>query len=149
MNKRRFKINIFTAILVVLIIIIIVVLGKYYKRIANKQVDRDIKANMLLIQGVCKVKKQRFNVSKKEQELIGTKISDKKDDVNIKKFIKDLNIPESDFGKYYILYDSDLKKLELDMKNEDGALYIVNYDVGEVYITKSYNGKFKLSEIDK
>ena len=42
-----------------------------------------------------------------------------------------------------------MKKLELDMKNEDGALYIVNYDVGEVYITKSYNGKFKLSEIDK
>ena len=104
---------------------------------------------MLLIQGVAKVKKSRFNVSKKSEELVGVKLSDRLDDVIIRKFIIDLNIPAEDYSKYYILYDEDLKKLELEIKNLDNSLYIVNYDSGEVYITNPYKGKYRLSEIDK
>ena len=40
------------------------------------------------------------------------------------------------------------KKLELEIKNLDNSLYIVNYDSGEVYITNPYKGKYRLSEID-
>ncbi|MBF0986502.1 MAG: hypothetical protein HXK67_04965 [Clostridiales bacterium] len=147
--SRRLRINIFTAVLVVFMIFAIGAIFKRYKKIDNVQKDRNVRADMLLIQGVAKVKKSRFNVSKKSEELVGVKLSDRLDDAIIRKFIIDLNIPAEDYSKYYILYDEDLKKLELEIKNLDNSLYIVNYDSGEVYITNPYKGKYRLSEIDK
>ena len=147
--SRRLRINIFTAVLVVFMIFAVGAIFKRYKKIDNVQKDRNVRADMLLIQGVAKVKKSRFNVSKKREELDGIKLSDRLDDVIIRKFIIDLNIPAEDYSKYYILYDEDLKKLELEIKNLDNSLYIVNYDSGEVYITNPYKGKYRLSEIDK
>jgi hypothetical protein len=149
MMSRRLRINIFTAVLVVFMIFAVGAIFKRYKKIDNVQKDRNVRADMLLIQGVAKVKKSRFNVSKKSEELVGVKLSDRLDDVIIRKFIIDLNIPAEDYSKYYILYDEDLKKLELEIKNLDNSLYIVNYDSGEVYITNPYKGKYRLSEIDK
>ncbi|MBF0978664.1 MAG: hypothetical protein HXK66_00680 [Clostridiales bacterium] len=147
--SRRLRINIFTAVLVVFMIFAVGAIFKRYKKIDNVQKDRNVRADMLLIQGVAKVKKSRFNVSKKSEELVGVKLSDRLDDAIIRKFIIDLNIPAEDYSKYYILYDEDLKKLELEIKNLDNSLYIVNYDSGEVYITNPYKGKYRLSEIDK
>lgn len=147
--SRRLRINIFTAVLVVFMIFAVSAIFKRYKKIDNVQKDRNVRADMLLIQGVAKVKKSRFNVSKKSEELVGVKLSDRLDDAIIRKFIIDLNIPAEDYSKYYILYDEDLKKLELEIKNLDNSLYIVNYDSGEVYITNPYKGKYRLSEIDK
>lgn len=147
--SRRLRINIFTAVLVVFMIFAVGAIFKRYKKIDNVQKDRNVRADMLLIQGVAKVKKSRFNVSKKSEELFGVKLSDRLDDAIIRKFIIDLNIPAEDYSKYYILYDEDLKKLELEIKNLDNSLYIVNYDSGEVYITNPYKGKYRLSEIDK
>lgn len=147
--SRRLRINIFTAVLVVFMIFAVGAIFKRYKKIDNVQKDRNVRADMLLIQGVAKVKKSRFNVSKKSEELVGVKLSDRLDDVIIRKFIVDLNIPAEDYSKYYILYDEDLKRLELEIKNLDNSLYIVNYDSGEVYITNPYKGKYRLSEIDK
>lgn len=147
--SRRLRINIFTAVLVVFMIFAIGAIFKRYKKIDNVQKDRNVRADMLLIQGVAKVKKSRFNVSKKSEELVGVKLSDRLDDAIIRKFIIDLNIPAEDYSKYYILYDEDLKKLELEIKNLENSLYIVNYDSGEVYITNPYKGKYRLSEIDK
>lgn len=147
--SRRLRINIFTAVLVVFMIFAVGAIFKRYKKIDNVQKDRNVRADMLLIQGVAKVKKSRFNVSKKSKELVGIKLSDRLDDVIIRKFIIDLNISAEDYSKYYILYDEDLKKLELEIKNLDNSLYIVNYDSGEVYITNPYKGKYRLSEIDK
>ena len=147
--SRRLRINIFTAVLVVFMIFAVGAIFKRYKKIDNVQKDRNVRADMLLIQGVAKVKKSRFNVSKKIEELVGVKLSDRLDDAIIRKFIIDLNIPAEDYSKYYILYDEDLKKLELEIKNLDNSLYIVNYDSGEVYITNPYKGKYRLSEIDK
>lgn len=147
--SRRLRINIFTAVLVVFMIFAVGTIFKRYKKIDNVQKDRNVRADMLLIQGVAKVKKSRFNVSKKSEELVGVKLSDRLDDAIIRKFIIDLNIPAEDYSKYYILYDEDLKKLELEIKNLENSLYIVNYDSGEVYITNPYKGKYRLSEIDK
>ena len=147
--SRRLRINIFTAVLVVFMIFAVGAIFKRYKKIDNVQKDRNVRADMLLIQGVAKVKKSRFNVSKKSEELVGVKLSDRLDDAIIRKFIIDLNIPAEDYSKYYILYDEDLKKLELEIKNLENSLYIVNYDSGEVYITNPYKGKYRLSEIDK
>lgn len=147
--SRRLRINIFTAILVIFMIFAIGTIFQRYRKINNVQKDRSVRADMLLIQGVAKVKKSRFNVSKKNEELVGVKVSDKLEDSIIKKFINDLEIPAEDYSKYYILYDDDLKKLDLEIRNADNSLYVVNYDTGEVYITKAYKGKYRLSEIDK
>ena len=147
--SRRLRINIFTVVLVIFMIFAIGTIFQRYIKINNVQKDRSVRADMLLIQGVAKVKKSRFNVSKKNEELVGVKVSDKLEDSIIKKFINDLEIPAEDYSKYYILYDDDLKKLDLEIRNADNSLYVVNYDTGEVYITKAYKGKYRLSEIDK
>ncbi len=147
--SRRLRINIFTAVLVIFMIFATGTIFQRYIKINNVQKDRSVRADMLLIQGVAKVKKSRFNVSKKNEELVGVKVSDKLEDSIIKKFINDLEIPAEDYSKYYILYDDDLKKLDLEIRNADNSLYVVNYDTGEVYITKAYKGKYRLSEIDK
>lgn len=147
--SRRLRINIFTAVLVIFMIFATGTIFQRYIKINNVQKDRSVRADMLLIQGVSKVKKSRFNVSKKNEELVGVKVSDKLEDSIIKKFINDLEIPAEDYSKYYILYDDDLKKLDLEIRNADNSLYVVNYDTGEVYITKAYKGKYRLSEIDK
>ena len=147
--SKRLRINIFTAVLVIFMIFATGTIFQRYIKINNVQKDRSVRADMLLIQGVAKVKKSRFNVSKKNEELVGVKVSDKLEDSIIKKFISDLEIPSEDYSKYYILYDDDLKKLDLEIRNADNSLYVVNYDTGEVYITKAYKGKYRLSEIDK
>lgn len=147
--SRRLRINIFTAVLVIFMIFATGTIFQRYIKINNVQKDRSVRADMLLIQGVAKVKKSRFNVSKKNEELVGVKVSDKLEDPIIKKFISDLEIPSEDYSKYYILYDDDLKKLDLEIRNADNSLYVVNYDTGEVYITKAYKEKYRLSEIDK
>ena len=147
--SRRLRINIFTAVLVIFMIFATGTIFQRYIKINNVQKDRSVRADMLLIQGVAKVKKSRFNVSKKNEKLVGVKVSDKLEDPIIKKFISDLEIPSEDYSKYYILYDDDLKKLDLEIRNADNSLYVVNYDTGEVYITKAYKGKYRLSEIDK
>ena len=147
--SRRLRINIFTSVLVIFMIFATGTIFQRYIKINNVQKDRSVRADMLLIQGVAKVKKSRFNVSKKNEELVGVKVSDKLEDSIIKKFISDLEIPSEDYSKYYILYDDDLKKLDLEIRNADNSLYVVNYDTGEVYITKAYKGKYRLSEIDK
>lgn len=147
--SRRLRINIFTAVLVIFMIFATGIIFQRYIKINNVQKDRSVRVDMLLIQGVAKVKKSRFNVSKKNEELVGVKVSDKLEDPIIKKFISDLEIPSEDYSKYYILYDDDLKKLDLEIRNADNSLYVVNYDTGEVYITKAYKGKYRLSEIDK
>lgn len=147
--SRRLRINIFTAVLVIFMIFATGTIFQRYIKINNVQKDRSVRADMLLIQGVAKVKKSRFNVSKKNEELVGVKVSDKLEDSIIKKFINNLEIPSEDYSKYYILYDDDLKKLDLEIRNADNSLYVVNYDTGEVYITKPYKGKYRLSEIDK
>ena len=147
--SRRLRINIFRAVLVIFMIFATGTIFQRYIKINNVQKDRSVRADMLLIQGVAKVKKSRFNVSKKNEELVGVKVSDKLEDSIIKKFISDLEIPSEDYSKYYILYDDDLKKLDLEIRNADNSLYVVNYDTGEVYITKAYKGKYRLSEIDK
>ena len=147
--SRRLRINIFTAVLVIFMIFATGTIFQRYIKINNVQKDRSVRADMLLIQGVAKVKKSRCNVSKKNEELVGVKVSDKLEDSIIKKFINDLEIPAEDYSKYYILYDDDLKKLDLEIRNADNSLYVVNYDTGEVYITKAYKGKYRLSEIDK
>ena len=136
---------------IILIIIIIagLITGAVY--IVNKSIDKEendqIRSNMLLIQGTCARLKQDSIKSKNTDMYVGTKISDMNEDEIINNF-KSQNIIEQDkYDKYYCLTNDNLKTLELDIENEEGSYYLINYDENEVIITKGYNGKYKLSEI--
>ena len=71
------------------------------------------------------------------------------DDPIIKEFLNKNIIPEEEYKNYYVLTDDDLKRLDVDVKNEENAYYLVNYTSDEVIIKSGLNGKYKLSEIEQ
>ena len=136
---------------IILIIIIIAGLITGAVFVINKSINSEkndqVRSNMLLIQGKCAKLKQESIKAKNTDMYIGTKISDMNEDELINKF-KELNvIPKDQYEKYYCLNNDNLKALNLEIENEENSYYLINYDEGEVIITKGYEGKYKLSEI--
>lgn len=116
----------------------------------NKKIE-DIKGNMLLIQGKCKILKEGKKVNKTEDStLIGSKISDNRENEIVAEFLNKKILDEEKLEEYYFLTDEDLKSLGLDLKNEANSYYIVNYEENTVFITSGYNNdeniEYKLSE---
>lgn len=142
--------------LVVLICIIFAVGGMIYWMFREKRQDLDesnVKSSMLLVEGACKVIYEDSVMKKSTDILVGTKISDvgNNDSIN-KEIIEDFKgkniIEEGDYEKYYVLTDEDLEKLGMYFKNEKESYYIIGYEKDEVIITKGFNGKYKLSDIN-
>lgn len=116
----------------------------------NKKIE-DIKGNMLLIQGKCKILEEGKKVNKTEDStLIGSKISDNRENEIVAEFLNKKILDEEKLEEYYFLTDEDLKSLGLDLKNEANSYYIVNYEENTVFITSGYNNdeniEYKLSE---
>lgn len=88
---------------------------------------------------------QENNENKKEEK------SEKKDELTtiIEEFKKTGNITEEEYAKYYVLTDKNLEDLKVKVKNEKESYYLINYETNEVIITKGYEGKYKISEIEK
>ena len=105
---------------------------------ADEQKIEDIRANMLLIQGKCKILQETTKVNNNQDVLKGKKISDMQDDSIISDFINKNIIDSSKLDKYYALSNDDLKSMELDVQNEENSYYVVNYEENSVYITKGY-----------
>lgn len=106
---------------------------------------------MLLIQGKCKILKEGKKVNKTEDStLIGSKISDNRENEIVAEFLNKKILDEEKLEEYYFLTDEDLKSLGLDLKNEANSYYIVNYEENTVFITSGYNNdeniEYKLSE---
>lgn len=133
----------------IIILIIMIISGAYYvtKKFIKNEENADIKANMLLIQGACKVLRQNSIVKKDDSILIGNKMSEMTEDSIINEFKAKNIIDESNYDKYFVLSNEDLKNLNIEVQNEKDSYYIVNYNDNEVYITKGYDGKYKLSEM--
>lgn len=137
-------------IIIILIIIAITVFSVInLKNKVNDELEQEIKSNMLLIQGATKVTKQTSIVQKSDDILVGTKLNQVVDNEIIDNFINLNLIGEDQLESYYMLTDEDLTKLNLNIKNEEGAYYIVNYDDNDVLITKEIGGKHRISEMDK
>ena len=132
-------------IAIILVIILIALLGflTYYfiKNTAKDKKVEDIKANMLLIQGKCKVISETSKVNKNENSFKGRKISDIKEDSIISEFLSKGILPEDKLDKYYALSNDDLKSMELDITNEENTYYIVNYEENTVFITAGYTNE--------
>ena len=105
---------------------------------ADEQKIEDIRANMLLIQGKCKILQETTKVNNNQDVLKGKKLSDMQDDSIISDFINKNIIDSSKLDKYYALSNDDLKSMELDVQNEENSYYVVNYEENSVYITKGY-----------
>ena len=149
MNKERGIGKIGLAFHVIFLSVVMVAIVYAGQNIWIKEKNADIKANMLLIQGSCKVKEKTATVNNDESILIGTKVSDVHDDSIINEFEEKNVISQDDYDDYYVLSNDDLEKLSVEVKNEKGAYYLINYSSGEVITTKAYNGKYKLSEISE
>ena len=135
-------------IFICLIIFVVAFITYLLKSNVSKEKNADIKANMLLIQGACKVKKQKTILEKNDDALVGTKLSEAEDNAIIENF-KSLGIlGESEYDRYYILTDDNLQELEVEVKNEKDSYYLVNYDTSDVIITKGYLGEYKLADIE-
>lgn len=148
--KKELGLNMIGVVIVICIIIAVVAITILKVRHSIKTEDvKEIKANMLLVQGATKVAKQNSVAKKTEELLVGTKLNQVENDEIIDNF-KSMNIiEESQYEKYYRLRNEDLVKLNLSLENEEGAYYLVNYDENEVIITSGINGKYKLSDMEK
>jgi len=141
MNKEN-GMGIIAIIISVLIIVLIGIFAyNFIINSADKQKIEDIRANMLLIQGKCKIIEETSKVNNNEDQLKGTKLSDMQDDSIISEFLNKNIIDVSKVDKYYALSNDDLDSMELDIKNEENSYYVVNYEENTVYITKGYRAE--------
>lgn len=141
MNKEN-GMGIIAIIISVLIIVLIGIFAyNFIINSADKQKIEDIRANMLLIQGKCKIIEETSKVNNNEGQLKGTKLSDMQDDSIISEFLNKNIIDVSKVDKYYALSNDDLISMELDIKNEENSYYVVNYEENTVYITKGYRAE--------
>ena len=141
MNKEN-GMGIISIIISVLIIVFIGIFAyNFIINSADKQKIEDIRANMLLIQGKCKIIEETSKVNNNEDQLKGTKLSDMQDDSIISEFLNKNIIDVSKVDKYYALSNDDLDSMELDIKNEENSYYVVNYEENTVYITKGYRAE--------
>ena len=100
-----------------IILIAILVFGAiYFFRIEQWKANlENVKTDMLLIQAKVKNVSNEQTLEKKENVLIGTKISDMEDNDTIKEFLeKDIIDIESKKNNYYVLDQEDLGELEVD-----------------------------------
>lgn len=141
MNKEN-GMGVIAIIISVLIIVLIGIFAyNFIINSADKQKIEDIRANMLLIQGKCKIIEETSKVNNNEDQLKGTKLSDMQDDSIISEFLNKNIIDVSKVDKYYALSNDDLDSMELDIKNEENSYYVVNYEENTVYITKGYRAE--------
>lgn len=137
--KAEKGMGIIAIIISVLIIVGIAIFAyNFAVNTADEQKIQDIRANMLLIQGKCKILQETTKVNNNQDVLKGKKLSDMQDDSIISDFINKNIIDSSKLDKYYALSNDDLKSMELDVQNEENSYYVVNYEENSVYITKGY-----------
>ncbi len=129
-----------TAILVIVIALITFAVVYFARMQVNKEKTEDIKTDMLLVQAKVKTISGNYILEKKEDVLVGIKLSDMKEDEIIKEFLeKKLFDPDEQNKKYYVLNQQNLNDLGLNkIILEENSYYIAEYTTGEVYYTKGY-----------
>ena len=141
-----------TIFLVIIILVLILVAVRFVELQYKNEESETIKTNMLAIQGKAKIIAEEEKALKKE--LAGIKISDKKEEENIKKLLEQQNITIDENSKYYVLDKENLKEIGLgSIELESDQYYIVNYDNLEILYTKGVqigdNILYKLSDFNK
>lgn len=142
------------AIIIGIIITALILIAKHGFKMLNEKKYTDLQTDLLLIQGKVKVIQGKSEVSGNKDGYLGQKVSES-DNNKIKDLLKQINISEEDFEKYFILSQKDFETMEIadDLKNKGDNLFVVNYEGMEVVYTKGIkvNGqvKYKLTDIIK
>ncbi len=124
-------------IIIIVFVAMVVAGGIYYIRMRlNKEYNETIKTNMLLIEWKVKDYKDKKTASKEEFVGVGSKLSEMQGDSVISEWLSKGIIENSQYDKYYVLKDEDLANLSLEISNEEGAYYIVNYDTMDIIFSK-------------
>ena len=152
MKKENGLTHMTTIFLVIIILVLILVAVRFEELQYKNEESETIKTNMLAIQGKAKIIAEEEKALKKE--LAGIKISDKKEEENIKKLLEQQNITIDENSKYYVLDKENLKEIGLgNIELELDQYYIVNYDNLEILYTKGVqigdNILYKLSDFNK
>ena len=128
------------AIIISIIVIVLIAVFAYnfYINTVDEQKLEDIRANMLLIQGKCKILQETTKVNNNQDSLKGRKLSEMQGDSIVSEFLNKGIVDSSKLDKYYTLSNEDLSGMELDIQNEENSYYIVNYEDNTVFITKGY-----------
>lgn len=137
--KKQNGLTLLSTIVLVLLIAFIVFGVIYFIRIqTQKEQLEDLKTDILLVQAKVRKLSADYILEKKEEVLVGTKISEMKENETIKEFLEKNSIDtEEKEKKYYVLNQDDLNNLELTkVKLEPNSYYIVEYTDGNVYYTK-------------
>ena len=152
MKKENGLTHMTTIFSVIIILVLILVAVRFVELQYKNEESETIKTNMLAIQGKAKIIAEEEKALKKE--LAGIKISDKKEEENIKKLLEQQNITIDENSKYYVLDKENLKEIGLgNIELESDQYYIVNYDNLEILYTKGVqigdNILYKLSDFNK
>lgn len=152
MKKENGLTHMTTIFLVIIILVLILVAVRFVELQYKNEESETIKTNMLAIQGKAKIIAEEEKALKKE--LAGIKISDKKEEENIKKLLEQQNITIDENSKYYVLDKENLKEIGLgSIELESDQYYIVNYDNLEILYTKGVQigdtVLYKLSDFNK
>ena len=138
MNTEK-GMGIIAIIISVLVIVAMAIFAyNFVVNTADEQKIEDIRTNMLLIQGKCKILQETTKVNNNQEGLKGRKLSEIQDDRIISEFLNRNIIDSTNLDKYYALSNDDLTSMELDIQNEENSYYVVNYEDNTVYITKGY-----------
>ena len=152
MKKENGLTHMTTIFLVIIILVLILVAVRFVELQYKNEESETITRIMLAIEGKAKIIAEEEKALKKE--LAGIKISDKKEEENIKKLLEQQNITIDENSKYYVLDKENLKEIGLgNIELESDQYYIVNYDNLEILYTKGVqigdNILYKLSDFNK
>ena len=133
--KSEKGLTFFGTIILVVVIALIAFAVVYFTRMeVDKEKAEDIKTDMLLVQAKVKKIYGDYTLEKKEDVLVGTKLTEMKEEEIIKEFLeKELFDPYEKNKEYYVLNQQNLNDLDLGkVILEDGSYYIVEYTSSEV-----------------
>lgn len=132
-----------TVILIVIIALMVFSIVYFTRMQADKEKLESIRTDMLLVKAKVQTISGKYTLEKKDEILVGTKLSDMKEEKVINEFLeKELFDPEDKNKKYYVLNQENLNELELSkVVLEKNNYYIVEYISGEVYYTGGYTNK--------
>ena len=142
--------------MIIIIVIIAILVGGavYFVRVKhNESYIETIKTNMLTVRWKAESFVNSKKAAKEDVTYIGTKASELKDNLEIKKLFDNGILNDENAEKYYVLTDENMAELKLDITNEEGSYYLINYENYDVIITKgcSYDSKatfYKIEDIE-
>lgn len=130
-----------TAILVVVIAALTFGIVYLVRLQLDKGKNEDIKTDILLVEAKVQKLAGEYILEKKEEILVGTKLTDMEDEPVIKEFLeKEIFDKEEKGAKYYVLNQENMSELKLEnVELEKDSYYIVDYTSVKVYYTKGYS----------